>query len=240
MDILYPFLVVLISVLIQSSTGFGFAIIAIPLLMLQFEPHTAIFLSGAISLVSCYSALPSIWRTIERATLFRVFTGSLIGLPLGGFLYFTMPVEWLKLLVSLCILAATAFMIKQVVFPLGKGRRIGIVSGALTTSVGMPGPPLILLLTMQGLNKQAFRSTSIAFYCLVYPISLTFQWISDRVVAQSLIHAYWYIPAIFIGQWLGSALHKQFNPVWFRRITFLLLLATALNALIPSLMTLYH
>ncbi|WP_164821460.1 sulfite exporter TauE/SafE family protein [Paenibacillus koleovorans] len=240
MEMLFPLLIVFGSVLIQACTGFGFGIIAIPLLMLTFDAHTAIFLSGALSLASCLIALPSVWRHAERRLMLRVFGGSLIGLPLGALLYFAIPVLWLKLLVSISILVATALLARKTVFRLGEGRRVGVISGTLSTSVGMPGPPLVMLLTSKGVNKDTFRGTSVLYNAMLYPISLLLQWMSDRVIIHSLAHFYWYIPAILLGQWIGSAIQKQITPVLFRGVTLLLLLVTGVNALIPSLVTLYQ
>jgi uncharacterized membrane protein YfcA len=233
MDWLLTFLIIVVSALIQACTGFGFALLAIPLLMLLFPAHYAISLSGLLSLVSCLSTLPRIYKDVDAALLKRLFIGGLIGLPLGGLLYYAADVSWLKLIVGISIILTALTMMYRISFPFGSGKRAGFCSGFMTSSIGMPGPPVILLLMSKQVGKEAFRGTSIAYYCLVYPISLAIQYASGHFEID-VIHDLLLIPAIFIGQAVGMALHQRISQSWFRRVTILLLFATAANSIIHS------
>lgn len=230
-DGMLAFLIVLLAALIQSCTGFGFALVAIPLLIGLFPAHYAISLSIFLSLISCLSTLPKVRKDVDKHLLKRLLAGSLLGLPLGGLLYYAIDVTWLKLVVGFSILASAASMMIRISFPMGSGKRVGFASGFLTSSVGMPGPPIILYLITKHADKAVFRGTSIAYYCLVYPASLAIQYASGRFETD-WIRDLLLIPAIFIGQAAGSALHRRISPKWFRRVTVLLLLATAVNTLI--------
>jgi uncharacterized membrane protein YfcA len=229
------FLIIMLSAVVQSSTGFGFAIVAIPLLLLLHDGHYAVTLSIVLSLFSCLTTLPRVYKEADQTILTRLFKGSLIGLPAGGLVFLLVDVSLLKLIVSLSILLFTIPLLIRVKVPLGQGGVIGFVSGMLTSSVGMPGPPLVLFLNARDIGKGAFRGTSIAYYCTVYPITLAIQSVTGRVPLSLLPKALAMIPAILIGQALGSWIHNRISPVWFRRITYLLLIGTALNALKDSL-----
>ncbi|SDO38432.1 Uncharacterized membrane protein YfcA [Paenibacillus sp. yr247] len=227
------FLIIVLAALIQACTGFGFAIIAIPLLILLYPAHYTITLSVLLSFISSLSTLPRVRKDIDIVLLKPLITGSLLGLPLGGILYYIADVMWLKLIVGISIIAAAVFMMLRISIPLGNGKRIGFLSGFLTSSVGMPGPPIVLYLISKRVDKNIFRGTSMAFYCLVYLVSLILQLASGRFETD-LLQDLLLIPAIFIGQAIGITLHNKINQTWFRRVTFLLLLATGVNSLIHS------
>lgn len=233
MEWVLTFLIIMLAALIQACTGFGFAIIAIPLLILLYPAHYAISLSVVLSFVSSLSTIPKIRKDVDKALLKRLFIGSVLGLPVGGFLYYMADVMWLKLIVGISIIAAAISMMVRISIPMGNGKRVGFVSGFLTSSVGMPGPPVVFYLMSKNTEKHIFRGTSLAFYCLVYSVSMTLQFASGRF-ATNWLQDMLLLPAIFIGQAVGTALHKKINQTWFRRVTFLLLIATGVNALIHS------
>lgn len=52
---------------------------------------------------------------------------------------------------------------------------VGMCSGILTTSVGMPGVPLALYFSMSNFNKEIICSTTLAFFIVVYVLSIVVQ-----------------------------------------------------------------
>ncbi|MFC5650568.1 sulfite exporter TauE/SafE family protein [Paenibacillus solisilvae] len=227
------FPIVLLAAMIQTSTGFGFAIIAIPLFILLYPTHYAILLSVFLSLISSLTTLPRVVKDIDKLLLKRLLIGSLFGLPLGGLLYYTADVAWLKLIVGFAIILSALSIMIKIRFPLGDGKRIGFLSGFLTSSIGVPGPPIIFYLMSKNMDKNIFRGTSMAYYCVVYPASLAILLSIGRFHTDLLLDLL-LIPAIFIGQAFGSVLHKRINQTAFRRLTFILLVATGINSVIQS------
>ncbi|MDF2713757.1 MAG: hypothetical protein K0R28_682 [Paenibacillus sp.] len=235
MEWFFTFAIVLLAAMIQTCTGFGFAIIAIPLLMLIHDGHYAVTASIILSLISSLSTLPQVRKEIDKPLLKTLFIGSLVGLPLGGLLFYLSDVHLLKLFVSIAIIVFTLPMMFRIRIPLGKGKGVGFLSGFMTSSIGMPGPPIVLYLTSHNTDKGRFRGTSIAYYSLVYPVSLLIQYVSGRVPAELIYQVIWVVPAIFIGQLAGKAIYRVMSHEWFRRVTFVLLIATAVNAFIQSI-----
>lgn len=235
MEWVLTFLIVFGAALVQSSTGFGFAILAIPLLMLIHDVRLAITMTIMLSLVSSLTTLPKVYKEIDKQLLKKLGIGSMIGLPLGGVLFFLVDVVWLKLAVSATILLFTLPLLLKWRLPLGNGSGVGMLSGLLTSSIGMPGPPIVVYMTSKQVGKGPFRATSIAYYCLVYPISLAIQLFSGQIAFDMLGIALWMIPAVFLGQAAGGYIHTRISQEWFRRITFALLIMTALNAMLEYL-----
>lgn len=229
------FAIVLVAAMVQIGTGFGFAIVAIPLLLFIRDGHEAVMMSVMLSLISCLSSLPRLYKDVDRRLLWQLILGSLVGLPLGGALFLWLDVQWLKLFVGIAIIGFTVPLLLRINLRLGRGKEVGIISGFLTSSVGMPGPPVVLLLASRNADKGTFRGTAIAYYCFVYIVSLLIYSIGGQIAPQLWVDCLWLIPAIVIGHVLGRIVHQKINHAWFQRVTVALLLVTAINAVIQSI-----
>src|SRR5262249_58284776 len=48
----------------------------------------------------------------------------------------------------------------------------GFVSGILSGGLGMPGPPIMVLLQYAGMPKHTYRATALGYFTLIYPCTL--------------------------------------------------------------------
>src|SRR5690625_6642625 len=83
----------------------------------------------------------------------------------------------LKLVVSFLIISLTILFILNWRIRQTSHRDflVGGLSGILTTSMGMPGPPLLLYFSGTNTDKATLRATTLAFYLFIYLASLIFQ-----------------------------------------------------------------
>ncbi|RAV19703.1 sulfite exporter TauE/SafE family protein [Paenibacillus contaminans] len=227
--------VVLMAATLQAGTGFGFSILAIPLLLVIHHNHSAVSAALLLSLISSFTTLPRVIRDIDWSMLRRLLIGSLIGLPFGGLLFQVINIYWLKMFAGISILIFAVPMLLKLKLPLGKGFGIGGLSGFLGASVGMPGPPVVLFMLANHTEKNTFRGTSILYYCIVNSISLCMQWTSGHSSFGDMPYVLYSLPAIFFGQAIGLALGRKLNQVWFTRATFSLLLLTGIQAIVSGM-----
>src|SRR5699024_9744821 len=145
-------------------------------------------------------------------------------------------VTQLKIIIGIIIFILTCLLIFQ--FRIQKSARkdhyVGVVSGALTTGIGMPGPPLLLYFSGTDTNKAFLRSTTLAFNLYIYIVSFFVQFLfigSLLFVVQSIGVA---IPLVFIVMFICQYLFNAINHQIFQWLTYVLLLFTALYLLIYS------
>src|SRR5699024_12282132 len=103
-----------------------------------------------------------------------------------------------------------------------------VVSGALTTGTGMPGPPLLLYFSGTDTNKAVLRATTLAFYLYIYIVSFFVQFLftcSSLFVVQASGAA---IPLVFVGMLIGQYLFNSIYQKIFQWLTIDCLLFTAL------------
>ncbi|WP_411843394.1 sulfite exporter TauE/SafE family protein [Salinicoccus sp. HZC-1] len=231
--------IVLIASILQTSTGFGFSIMATPLLLLLFLPQEAIQINIILSLIISISLIRSIRNAVDFTVLKRLITASIAGVPFGIMIYMSINIDAFKFGVGILLLALTSLLILnfRVGQTRGRDRLTGGLSGLFTTSIGMPGPPLLLYFTGTSMGKDKLRATTLAFYLFIYFISLITQIIftgTSLLIWKSSLYA---VPAVLAGLFIGQYIFKWINQDMFRIFTYILLSCTGAYLLIQSLMS---
>ncbi|WP_164667474.1 sulfite exporter TauE/SafE family protein [Virgibacillus doumboii] len=236
-SIIFFSIIILVASTLQTSTGFGFSIVATPFLLVLFEPREAIQINLILSLVISLSLIMKIKKDIDTGILKRFILGSLVGLPIGISIFLMLDMTLLKIGVSILILVLTVLLIMKFRISQSPGRDLGIgsVSGAFTTSIGIPGPPILLYFSGTDTAKEKLRGTTLAFYLWIYLVSLVIQVIfagSSKEVWTSSAAA---LPIVILGLILGQLLFKWISQDLFRKLTYVLLFFSGLYLFMQQL-----
>ncbi|MGP4039140.1 sulfite exporter TauE/SafE family protein [Gracilibacillus sp. D59] len=236
MDTILFFLIIIVASILQTSTGFGFSILATPFLLLVFEPREAIQINLLLSLVISGALITKILKDIDFKILRRLLLGSVIGLPVGIFTFLLIDIIKLKLGISIIILILTIMLILRFRIKQNKRRDliVGGLSGSLTTSIGMPGPPLLLYFSGTDTQKEKLRGTTLSFYLFIYLVSLIIQVIFAGTSKTVWLSSGIALPLVLIGLYLGQILFKWINQNVFRIFTYIILLFTGIYLLMES------
>lgn len=236
MDALLFVVIILVASILQTSTGFGFSILATPFLLLIFEPSDAIQINLILSLIISLALIAKIRKDIHLGILKRLVIGSGAGLPVGIVIFLLIDINKLKLAVSLIILILTLMLMFKFRINQSKKRdlAVGGLSGSLTASIGMPGPPLLLYFSGTNTEKEKLRGTTLAFYLFIYSLSLVIQAIFVGTNKTMWVYSGFALPLVFIGLYLGQLLFKRINQYIFRIITYIILLFTGVYLFVES------
>ena len=235
---LYIFLlIVLIASILQTSTGFGFSILATPFLLLLFAPFEAIQINLFLSLCISLALIVKIRKDVDYDILKRLVIGSVFGLPVGIMIFLYLNLNHLKLGVGVMILLLTVLLILQMRIKQNQRKDlvVGGLSGMFTTSIGMPGPPLLLYFSGTDTKKEQLRATTLAFYLWIYLVSFIMQLSivgTSKTVWTSIL---WGLPLVCIGLYLGQRLFYKMNQAVFQIIVYIILLFTGIYTLVESL-----
>src|SRR5690606_32596336 len=98
----------------------------------------------------------------------RLVIGSWAGLAAGIIIFLLIDINKLKLAISFIILTLTIMLLLKFRIKPSTKRdfAVGGLSGSLTTSIGMPGPPLLLYFAGTDTGKEKLRATTLVFICL--------------------------------------------------------------------------
>ena len=143
--IIFGMLTIFLAGLTYGLTGFGFALVAVPLLMILLPPQAVVpiqlLLASLTGIVVVYEARQ--WVRLKQ--IWPLMLAGIIGIPLGTYLLTVLDTNVLKIFIGAVIsLSALAFFF-GFQRPIRNERLasapIGFISGVLNGSTGMSGPP---------------------------------------------------------------------------------------------------
>ncbi len=237
LELTFYFFIILTAAILQTSTGFGFSIMATPFLLLLFSPSQAMQLNIILSLVISFSLLWKVKKDIEFALLKKIMIGSIVGAPVGSLLFAIVDVTTFKLLIAILLIGLTIMLIKNLSIQQTNGRDygVGFISGMFTTSIGMAGPPLLLYFASTHKKKETIRATSLAYYIFIYLISLLSQLTIEGTSKTVWLYSLYALPFVLIGLIVGQLLFRKLNQKLFLVFIYVLLVASGIMLFIQTI-----
>lgn len=183
---------------VQGVYGFGFALVAAPLLAAVLPPQEAVALLAVAGLAVSGTVLASApVSPAGDAAARAVLPWALAGLPLGC-LVWPAPDDAVRVGVCLASLAAAGALLRAREVDAGSdtpravsgGGAVGLLTGALTTATGTNGPPLVLAFTHAGLDAAAMRrALAVCFLVLGVPAIVLLTLVGDAVPGADVLAA---------------------------------------------------
>jgi uncharacterized membrane protein YfcA len=222
------------AALLQGASGFGFALIAVPLFLLLLDPAGAIQLVVILTVVLSAAVVPSLWRAIDPGLLLRLALGSLAGLPLGLLAFRLADPVAMRAAIGAVILASAvllALLPRRRAGALFATSRFldcaaGAASGITTALFGISGPPLMIYLLLGGVSAARLRATLLSFFFLCYAVTIILYAAGTGIPLPTWIRAGVLIPFAWFGGILGKRLGDRLGARAFAVLAITLLAAT--------------
>lgn len=231
--------VIFIAYVVSGMTGFGAAMVAVPILVqfmpLQFAvPMIVLFDLVGMSLVSGRN-----WRRVSLAELKRIFPWLLLGIILGATLLHNAPPRWPLILLGCFVLAvcirglrnpneAEASMLRpRWAIP------FGLIGGVFSALFGTGGPIYTIYLARRIPDVGEFRAT-ISVVILVSGIIRAIAFGTAGLYSQPdiLTAGAVLLPVSLIGLFAGSRLRNRISPESLKRFIYVLLLIAGIGAIV--------
>ncbi len=100
MSDLFGTLIVFAAASVTGLTGFGFALLATPLLVLFYPPKAAVVLSIVLNWISVILMMPGVRKEAQIGPVLVLVVGSLVGIPLGAYLLAVIKESFLLALIG--------------------------------------------------------------------------------------------------------------------------------------------
>ena len=239
MDLFWIILVVLAASLIKGITGFGFALISLPLLLNWYPAKELIPVLLACNLLS---STVIVLQKKEQKLVNQKFQSLII---YGG-LFSLLGVLILKNISekSLILILSVFFIILALISLLNfKNRKpiklhdiyykiVGAVLGVLTGAVSVNGPPLALFLNYSNVDNLEFREIFAWFSIVTAAITLTGYFFIGIFTFHSLQMVAALFPILYFGSFIGKRLNKKIPVPVFQKLTVLLTLISSIVLLL--------
>lgn len=229
-------LIFCLAALAQALTGFGSALVAVPLLALVVAPVTAVVAATMVGLLLSSFAGYREREHVERRVAGRLVLAGVLGLPVGLLVLARVDERGLKALISVGLLVFVVLLAARVRLPTGSRTQygVGVLSGALLTSTGMNGPPIVLALHGLQLPPRRFRATLQVVFAgqdLLAIVGFAVLGLLDLRVVVAVVAGAAGLP---LGWWLGDRLFGLLSPERFRVLVLTMLAATAATSLLAA------
>lgn len=229
-------LIVSFAMFVRGFTGFGGALLTVPLLGLIWDVQQAIVVVAIMQVATGGTLALLARRSVARHELARVLVPSLVGLGVGAVLLSELPVEWVALALGvfsigagLNILARARVVAEPIQASLVVTGGTGIVAGLLQGMVGTGGPVIVPYMQRVVPRVAALRSTLLTYFLVLDALRLT-GYIPLGIAGQDTFATSLYLLPFAVGaSLLGGRLHIEVSDAVFQvAVAALLVLAGVL------------
>ena len=222
--------------LIRGFSGFGHAMVSIPLLSLLFDPQTAI----AVLIAGELPAFPRLIGMARRGCDWRravpMGLASAAMLPAGAYVLLVADPEVLRVVISVLVLVLVALLASgwRTVLPDSRAldAAVGAVCGTMSGSTGLGGPPIILYMMSGGASALAVRATITGFFLFSTTAStitfIAYGFLDARSITIALVTVPTYLMALALG---GRMFHLASERT-FRWVAYTVLIGIAAGTLL--------
>lgn len=223
--------------IVQFATGFGFALVSVPLLTVVTEPHEAVLLALLMGTIGNLGQAVEGRRHTDRPFVVRIMLAAVLGLPLGWLVFTRSDGAVLQVIIGAITLVAVAvlaagFRLHRASTRLDLGT--GLLVGILTTCTGTNGPPLVSVLHARHVSPPVFRATAATVFLLLDIVAVGLYAVTGHLGLDLIVTTALGIPGLLVGAWLGIRARRLLSPATFRVLVLALLTATAVTAIVTA------
>ena len=233
MSVFWVGLVVFLAVFTQSLSGFGSALVAMSLLPAIVGIRVATPLVALVGFTLEIVLIVRYRQSLDVHAIWRIVLAALVGIPLG--VYFLSNVDE-KLSLALLGVVLTGYAVYALlglklprlngpVWAYLAGLFGGLLGGAYNTS----GPPVIVYADCNHWPPEVFKSNLQGYFIISSVIVVASHAMSGNFTSQVWNLFWWTIPSIAIGLVAGLSLDHRLNPLLFRRLVLVLLVAMGIR-----------
>jgi uncharacterized membrane protein YfcA len=231
-------LAVLLAGFLRGLTGFGFALVAVPILSTLVEPRIVV---PTILIHGTITSLPLIFHArheVQPTHIWPLMAGAIVGAPFGSYLLLVLDADTLRLLIGI---VAFGFAL---VFAAGFSRKIqnerlafvpvGFLSGLLNGSSSLAGPPVILFFANQGIPPMVFRANILALFFATNIATIIAFIVGGLFSVDAFLLSLALGPSLVIGTYLGARYARSVNVRLFRGVALSVVMGSGIIAIVDG------
>ena len=221
--VIYCVLFIAIASLLRGLTGFGFAIVATPLLAFVVPPLVAV---SVVTLLQIPSGLPVVLRDWADTDFKAGSTTWLAGIPMllpGLYLLSKVPAEPMRIVLGLIVVVSSILL--SLGMHIGRPPRTGELIGAgalgglLQGVAAMAGPPIVILFLASSWPAPRCRATLSFVFLLLGASSVIIGLSRGMMTADDVWLSAYCLPGLLAGQWIGAWAFVRLDHRKYRQVS---------------------
>ena len=238
-----------VAATISGFSGFGFALVAVPILTIFLDLKSVVPLEVVLALFCMTVLSVKNFRRLKEPAVIYLFIGMVAGIVVGAWMLDNFEGAALKKILGVVVILFAAHILKSAsrdrepktwdgggrVFGAVVAVFVGILSGVAGGMFGTSGPPLVVYVDHFAKDKSAFRAQIVVLILLNNIVRIImYTWGRSIVTVETFKFSLWLFPAVILGLFLGSKMHFQVSEKTFSRaISVLLFVSGALLLIRP-------
>jgi uncharacterized membrane protein YfcA len=218
--------------LVRGFSGFGTAMIFVPIAAMVAAPVHVIIMLLTFDLLGPIVMMPKAWREGEPKDVGLLGLGAIIGLPFGLYLLTRLDPIVFRWTVSILALSVLVLMMSgwryQERLNAFKTVLVGVVSGFLTGIAALPGPPVILSYMTSPRPARVIRANTMMYLFLVDIITIIMMIIKGLVVLAPVVIGLVLVPLYTIGGLIGQRIFDPDKEHIYRTVAYVVIAASAI------------
>jgi hypothetical protein len=236
-------LIIFTASVIRGFTGFGLALVAVPLLQfLMPVTDTAVFIA-MINFIFSVLYYRRSKREISNQPLgaMALWTGA--GVAAGTVILKFINPAFIQLGWGIIIIFIVYALYRGVDFHIRSDKTAltlsGLLGGMLSGATGITGPPVAVILSSMKTPKEKFNAVISVFILFAVSYALVFYLITGLIREETLLLALCSVPALIAGLYTGDRLVARISQNTFTSIVYVVLVIMGLITLFKGAKTLF-
>ena len=222
----------------RGFSGFGSALIFMPLASSIADPRLVAALLLIIDFIAAAPLLPNAWQKADRKATAVMVAGALIGVPIGTYFLSRLEPVTTRWIISVFVFALLLLLLSgwryrgkdHVAVSIGIGGLSGFCSGLAQTG----GPPIVGYWLGRPLPSVIARANILLFFGASDFFSAVSYAVTGLITMDAILFAVVVGPIYGIGVWFGASLFGKASETVFRAICYALIAAAVIFGL-PAL-----
>jgi len=232
-----------VAALARGFSGFGSALIFVPLASTAIGPQAAAPLLLIIDGVAAAGLIPNAWRHADRRDVGTMSIGALAGIPLGAWVLIKSDPLWIRWAVALFGTLLLALLMSGWRYrgkpTIATTVMVGAAAGLLGGAAQIGGPPIVAYWLSRPMKAETVRANIVLYFAISTVITVAVYLagclLTPSVVGLALVTG----PIYGVGLYAGARMFGLANDITFRRICFALI-AVAIVLSLPMLDNFMH
>lgn len=242
-SIIIFFVTAFVAGLARGFSGFGSALIFMPLASAVIGAQVAAPLLVVIEMITAAGLIPGAVRIANKREVAQMVIGSLIGVPLGTLILLyadPLVLRWMivGLIVPLLVLMMAGWRYPRPPTTTAT-TLVGGIAGFFGGAAQVGGPPIVLYWLRDAAAAAVTRASIILYFAAADFIVLASYLFGGLFTRTVIVLALVAGPVFGIGLWIGSHMFGFASEATFRRVCYALIAASALASL-PLFDGLFH
>ena len=235
-QILFAFIAITLAYVVRGITGFGSALIAVPLLAFILPLSSIVPLMVLLDFIAAASHGLRHRQAVRWSLIFPLLPFTLLGVGSALLLLKSVDMSLLRQALGLFIMAYAAYSLFAP-SPDGRHSRFwaipaGSMGGLIGTLFGTGGPFYVIYLQLQRVDKTTFRATIASIFLIDGGLRLSGFISAGFYPVNTLMLALAALPVMLIALYTGDHIHTNLKADAFQRGISLLLIGSGIGLLL--------